>query len=265
MTHDTLRRSTPAFLHLIRNLLLPLRPGGIVVQGALIVLAAFSLTGCAGCFGWKQLPPPGPRPTAVVLDFAQAPRIVERRDTCRNLVIGEKDVETEKDRRGWWFGSQDVHYNANWGIIMADIMAEKLEEECIYDIRSRGDVKLYYADKKEVLAEQLGLEGEELDKAVLALNPVMIGREMGVEKVVVGQVIDAELRTNRTFGYFSSVASINVSVYDTATGQLEFTRDFSNWRGHSTTYGNLREIAEDMIISLKTLYNSRAVPAWQVR
>lgn len=234
--------------------------------GVLLAGAVLALPGCAaGIFGWRQLPPPGPRPSAVVLDFHQAPRVVERRDTCRNLVFGTREVETEKDRRGWWLGSQDIQYNANWGIIMADIVADRLREECVYNVLSRRDVKVYYADKQELLAEKLGLEGKELDRAVLALNPVNIGREMGVEKVVVGQIVDAELRTSRAFGTFSNAAAVNVSVYDTATGKLEFSYNMSDVRPFSTGYGHLEQLADEFIQSLKRFYNARMVPAYTLR
>lgn len=224
-----------------------------------------TLSGCAS-FGWRQLPPPGGTcVSAVVLDFSQAPRDVERRDTCRNLVYGEKDVETEKDRRGWWGGAQDVWYNENWGYILADLVSDQLRDGGVFNIRSRDDLKYYYADKKEILGTKLNLSGKELDRAVLALNPVNIGREMGVDKVVVGHLVDAELRQNRLAGFYASVARVNISIYDTKTGNLEFSEEFCNIRRASTTYGNLNDIAEQFAMMLKANKGSRVVPAYNFR
>src|SRR5690606_8944658 len=97
----------------------------------------------------KPQPPAGPVPTAVVLDFSVSPRVKEWRDCCtREINYKARDVVTEKDSRGWWLGRQDIYVNANVGRMAADILTDELREQCVYQVRSRGDLKIYYADKR---------------------------------------------------------------------------------------------------------------------
>ena len=105
----------------------------------------------------------------------------------------------------------------------------------------------------------------DLDDALLALNPVSIGREMGVDKVIVGQVVDAETRHNRTIGFFAAVASVNMSVYDCNTGQLEFSKDYSSFRSRSTSYANLEKVAEEFVRAVDATQGVRMVPKWNDR
>src|SRR5690606_29814321 len=138
----------------------------------------------------KQKAPAGPAPTAVVLDFSVAPRVSEQRDCCtRNINYREKDVETEKDSRGWWLGRQDIYVNGNVGRMAADLMAERLQEDCTYKVVSRGDLKYYYADKRDLIAKKFPqMSSDEVKKSILVLDPVSIGKELGVQKVMVGHI-----------------------------------------------------------------------------
>lgn len=190
-----------------------------------------------------------------VIDFSMAPRVVEKRDECtRKLHYAEKDVKTEKDVRGWWFGAQDVYYNENMGRIAADLFEEAIGETYCYELYRRSNLKYYYADKKDILRDKLKLSGKELNKAVLALNPVAIGREIGVDKVVVGHITDSEMRHNRTFGPYSSAASFEVSVYDCKTGKQEYTRQFYNVKGFRSQYSLFEQAAGKFAKDLQQVY-----------
>lgn len=179
----------------------------------------------------------GPCPTAVVLDFSVAPRVVESRDCCtRRINYREREVVTEKDSRGWWLGRQDIYVNANIGRIAADLMAEKLREEGVYQVRSRGDLKIYYADKKDLLNKKFSMTRDEINKAILLFDPVSIGREMGVQKVVVGHICDSELRKPLAPASFATVASFQVAVFDVASGMIEFQQCYSKFENHRTQY-----------------------------
>lgn len=187
-------------------------------------------------------------PTAVVLDFTVAPRVSESRDCCTRLVsYREKEVVTEKDSRGWWFGRQDIYVNSNVGRIAADRLTDELRKQCIYQVRSRADLRYYYADKKDLIRQKFGhLSSDELNKAVLVLDPVSIGREMGVQKVVVGHICDAELRKAVMPGSFASVASLTVAVFDVASGRMEFEKCYTKIANHSTQYFHFGKIAEEV-------------------
>lgn len=196
----------------------------------------------------KQKAPAGPAPTAVVLDFSVAPRVSEQRDCCtRRINYREIDVETEKDSRGWWLGRQDIYVNANIGRTAADLMAERLHEDCVYKVTSRGDLKYYYADKRDLIAKKFPkMTSDEVKKSILLLDPVSIGREMGVQKVVVGHICDSELRKAVAPGSFASVASLSVAVFDVASGRIEFQQCYTKFRNHSTQYFHYEKIAEEV-------------------
>lgn len=193
-------------------------------------------------------------PTAVVLDFSVAPRVSEQRDCCtRRINYREKDVQTEKDSRGWWLGRQQIWVNANIGRMAADLLTDQLIEDCVYKVRSRGDLKYYYADKRDLIAKKFpNMSTDEVKKAILLLDPVSIGREMGVQKVIVGHICDAELRKAVAPGSFASVASLSVAVFDVASGQIEFQQCYTKIRNHSTQYFHMEKIAEEVSHDIMT-------------
>lgn len=192
--------------------------------------------------------PPRPAPTAVVLDFSVSPRVSESRDCCtRRISYTEKEVVTEKDSRGWWFGRQDIYVNANIGRMASDLLTDELRETGIYNVRSRHDLKYYYADKKDLIKNKFGsMTSDDLKKAILLLDPVSIGRELGVQKVVVGHICDSELRKAVAPGSFASVASLTVAVFDVASGRMEFEKCYRKIAYHSTQYFQMERIAREV-------------------
>lgn len=208
----------------------------------------------------------GPCPTAVVLDFSVAPRVTEQRDCCtRRINYREREVVTEKDSRGWWLGRQDIYVEAGIGRIAADLMSEKLREEGVYQVRSRGDLKYYYEDKKDLINKKFNMTREELNKSILLLDPVSIGREMGVQKVVVGHICDSELRKPRAPGSFATVASFQVAVFDVASGMIEFQQCYSKFENHRTQYfaweNMALEVSHDILqnrVGLETIQRYQA-------
>ncbi len=189
----------------------------------------------------------GPVPSAVVLDFSVAPRVVESRDCCtRRIGYTEKEVVTEKDSRGWWLGRTDIYVNSNVGLMAADLITDQILKDCLYQLRSRGDLKYYYADKKDLINKKFKLSGDDLKKAILLLDPVKIGKEMGVDKVIVGHICDSELGKGTFPGSFGSGSSFTVAVFDVATGRIEFEKCYSKFSNHSTQYFHWEKIAEDV-------------------
>lgn len=223
----------------------------VVAVGLTSAGAALTLPGLK-----KKVPArsPAPKVRIAVLDFSMAPRIVERRDERRRLVRTEKPVETEKDVRGWWFGSNDVYYNANLGRIAADIFDEKLRTLPCVEAFSRQDLRAYYAQKRSRIAKKLDLSEKEAETALEKLDPTAIGRELGVDKVVVGRLCDAELRKNRTFGPFASVVSFNVTVYDVKTGHAELSKSYRGHDNFSGVYSSIEGRAKKFIRDFEKTY-----------
>ncbi|PKO20047.1 hypothetical protein CVU37_00840 [candidate division BRC1 bacterium HGW-BRC1-1] len=182
-------------------------------------------------------------PRVAVLDFPMAPRLTEWRDENRQLQRDVKPVKAEKEIRGWWFNSQNIYFNGNLGRIAGDLYADALRGTGVMQVVSRQDIKYYYASKREKLAAKFKLTDEEMNAALAKIDPLAIGRELGVDKVVVGRICDSELRHSRTFGYFGTAQSLNVVVLDVATGQAEYERGAFGFKGRTTQYGALEEEA----------------------
>lgn len=189
-----------------------------------------------------------PGPTAVVLDFTVAPRVSESRDCCtRQVNYREREVRAESDSRGWWFGRQDIYVNSNVGRMAADLLTDELRNQGTYNVRSRSDLRYYYADKRDLIRGKFGqMSNDELQKAILVLDPVSIGRELGVQKVIVGHVCDAEVRKAVMPGSFASAASLTVAVFDVASGRMEFEKCYAKIRYHSTQYFHMEKIAQEV-------------------
>jgi len=233
-----------------------------------LLLALFLLPqpAFARLFGHHHSNPEGVAPCAVVLDFSVSTRAAEVRDCCtKDLGYLEKEVVTEKDRRGWWLGRQDLYFNSNVGRMAADIFAEKIHDSGIYQVISRENLKYYYADKKDLIRGKLGLTGDALNKAILQLDPVQIGREMGVHKVIVAHICDSELRKAVLPGSFASVVSMQIAIFDVATGRIEFETCLKKIRNHSTQYFHYEEIAEDFLEDLRHHRGGTMVPAYSGR
>jgi hypothetical protein len=176
--------------------------------------------------------------TVAVLDFSRSERVVEYRDDCRNPQERLKKVETEKDRRGWWFSSNDIYTNANQGRIAADIFTDIIRSEQIMKPVSRPDLRVFYADKKDLIKAKFPkMTDEELSDAMVKLSPVDVGRELGVDKVVVGNICDSEMRHNRAWGYFASAVTFNVAVYDVKSGRVDFQASYGQVAGRTSQYG----------------------------
>ncbi|MGI8907938.1 MAG: hypothetical protein ACR2IE_15765 [Candidatus Sumerlaeaceae bacterium] len=201
--------------------------------------------------------------SAVVLDFSVAPRAVPKRDCCtRRIGYTEKELVTEKDYRGWWLGHQDIFLNSNVGRMAADIFSDYLRDNGMYAITSREDLKYYYADKRELIGTKLNLKGDALEKALLQLDPVQIGKEMGVDKVVVGHICDSELRKPLVPGSFASAVSMNVAIFDVATGTLEFDKCYMDIDNHTTQFFHYERLAEEFGADLQKLRRGSLRAPW---
>lgn len=227
---------------------------------AILAMILVGMLAVSPVHGWPFLgrsehgqKPPQHRIRVAVLDFSVAPRVVERRDEHRRLRYSEKEVETEKDIRGWWFGSNDVYYNANIGRIAADIFDEQLRSVPGLDVYSRQDLRVFYAEKKQKIRKRLSIDERSAARALEQLDPIAVGRELGVDKVVVGRICDAELRKNRTFGPFASVTSLNVSLYDVHSGRIELSRSYATHANFTSVYANIEGRAKKFARDIQRL------------
>lgn len=190
-------------------------------------------------------------PTIAVLDFALMDRCLEERDPCtRELNYEQKPYETGKHIRGWWTSAQNVYYNANIGRQAADIVTREIQAQGVAKTVSRQQIRYYMQDKRDLLQSKLDLDEKQSYLALLKLDPVQVGRELGADKVVVGRICDAELRNSRFSTYFASAATFEVAVIDVRSGQVEWNESYGGWRGHQSLYGAFehygRQVVEDI-------------------
>ena len=182
--------------------------------------------------------PAAPRcPRAVVLDLPTGCREVYKRDECRCLLDIQKPLETESDIRGWWLMSQDLYFNGNVGSMAADIISDTLKRECLFEMFPREDLRRILADKRDILKEKLNVSGDKLDAAVAKIDPVKLGRELGVDFVVLGHICSAETRHSRSAGYFNTTLAFSVVIVNVHTCRPVFQFSYGGQKGRYLQYG----------------------------
>jgi hypothetical protein len=239
---------------------------------ALTALAIVPLTGCTiitgggggEATGQPLTSPGGGKPLVVVPDFEVLPRLVETRDENRRKVLTPTEVTTTRDRRGWWFTAQNVYTNANSGRLLADELTREFDRTGLFRTISREDVKIYMADKVDILKDTLKMDDADARRATNLLDPVRVGREMGADYVVRGQVVDLEMRHSRVFGLFGAGGSARVALINTRTGQAELVTSARQMRLTHTTLsaaeGLARQIAEQIRLHQGISKSRRGVP-----
>ncbi len=235
-----------SFVHLVlRTVSLALASGGALI----------ALTGCTLPLHPERPDPYGTnRPALLVLDFEVLPRLVESRDENRRKVITPAEVETTKDRRGWWFNSQNVYINSNAGRLVATELARELEQGGPFTLTSREDLKIYMADKADALKDTLKLSDPDARRATGVLDPVQVGREMGARYVIRGQVVDLEMRHSRVFGLFAAGGTARAAVFNTQTGQMEHSVEARQMRFTGTTLTAAEALAKDLANQIRARY-----------
>lgn len=232
-----------------------LRSVGLAIASG---LAAWFLTGCTPT-RTTATAAPGTQPTVVVLDFEVLPRLKETRDENRERILTPTAVETTRDRRGWWLTSQNVYTNANAGRLLADELSRELARNGPLTPLSREDLKIYMADKAEVLRDTLKLEDKDARRATGALDPIRVGREMGADRVIRGQVVDMEMRHSRVFGVFGAGGSARIAVINTRTGQAEVVSSARIMRFTGTTLSAAEGLARQLADQIREHYQKTGV------
>jgi hypothetical protein len=195
---------------------------------------------------------PARRPAVVVPDFEVLPRLVETRDENRRLIRTPTEVETTRDRRGWWFTAQNVYVNSNAGRLVADELTREFQRTGLFRPISREDIKVYMADKSMALRDGLGMDEKESRKALGLLDPVRVGREMGADYVARGQVVDLEMRHSRVFGLFAAGGSARAALINTRTGQTEVVTSARQMRFVNTTLSAAEGLARQLSDQIRT-------------
>ena len=143
-----------------------------------------------------------------------------------------------KQREGWWFGSQDVYQDPNVGIRVADMLANllagRLNRSDSLTVDSRYDFRIYLENKKERLQKQFPkltkAQIDELALNALVDNPAEVGRELQVDRVLTGQIVDERMDNSRFWQFWTSRLVVRLGMFDVETGKIVFDRVFTKTR-----------------------------------
>ncbi len=167
-----------------------------------------------------------------------------------------RDVDTEQEIKGWWFSSRDVYYNPNAGILFGDTLADQLSKRCPYlDVYSRMDFKYYLVSKEEKLKRDFpGLSTAERKEILAELDPVDIGKDLGLDRVIVGSVNEAHTTHNRTFHWWSSVVAAETQILNVETGEAEWSGSVRERDVFLSWLGTAEHVAAQLVKRMKRHY-----------
>lgn len=204
--------------------------GGQLFRWMLIVWGVLLIASCA-----KQQQFEPPRAKLAVLDF--------------KLI---QPLTTPREIKGWWFGSRDLYYNPNVGEKLGDALADELKRRCPFlDVYSRLDLKYYLLGKKEILRRTFpNLTDKEREQIIENLDPLDIGRDLGVDKLLIGEITSCYTSHNRTFHWWSSVMKVNAKLIDIDSGRVEWEKNIKEREMFKSWVATGEEIARRIVMEL---------------
>ena len=237
------------------------------MRGARFIGAACGLGLAIACAVAPIQPPPPPSFRLAVLDF-RVP------DTWRNPEIPD---QSSKEMQGWWFGSRKLWHNPGWGRVAGDVFSLELNRLPFISIVSRVDIKYYMADKSERVRTVLEERRRELerssdprdleeakriqemspadyDRMLERLPPREIGRELNVDRVLVGRIHDAYLAHNRTIHWYWSYVDLEVQLVDVDTGRVVWYRRAPFKKNFTSISFLLETAAREVVEMMKREY-----------
>jgi hypothetical protein len=180
----------------------------------------------------------------------------------------------DKERRGWWFGSETRFHNPGLGRVAGDAFAQELARLPFISLVSRTDIKYRMADLLQRLHDVRDKQRRELDAS---LNPadnekarkirqmteadyenelqnvsaVAIAKELDADRVLTGRIHDAAIVHNRTTDFYHSYVDLEVRLVDVDTGKVLWSqRQMFKRRSVSTPF-LLEEAAHQMVEKMK--------------
>ncbi|MCC6545545.1 hypothetical protein IT570_00130 [Candidatus Sumerlaeota bacterium] len=130
---------------------------------------------------------------------------------------------------GWWFGARDRYLSPNLGVILAEALSTQLAKVKGVEVHPREDLQIYMAQKERVLKRNYPqLDSAARKKLLLQQDPIDYGKSLNADYVITSDIIVAKTVTNRTFSFWYSTIDVIVQVYDVSTGELIWTRPWSD-------------------------------------
>jgi len=187
----------------------------------------------------------------------------------RDPVIADS---IKKERQGWWFGSRDVWHNPGMGRLAGDLFAHELNKLSFVRVVPRSDIKYYIANKRELVRRKLDekrrvladspkpedralaehiqkMTDADYDREVENLSPREIGRELKVDRVLIGQIHNLYLAHNRTIDWFWSSVDLEVNLLDVDSGKVIWPRR-ARFKKNLVLTAELLEIAAQQMVAM---------------
>jgi len=154
------------------------------------------------------------------------------------------DKWIEKERAGWWFGSRDIYRNKNAGEMVAEYLAAAL---------GGGSEFLVYPMEKfrEYLVQQGKVQSAAESFKTLPKNFLHeVGADLGVEKVITGEILDLHTSHHRIFHWWSSVMKVRVAFIDVETGEVEWQEKFKKRKMLSSQLRTIKSLTKKIMNTL---------------
>lgn len=165
------------------------------------------------------------------------------------------DEWIEKDRKGWWFGSRDIYRNKNAGEMVAERLAAALQDVNgfqVYPIEKYRDSVIQ--QNPATIQNPQGKSKSQHDGSMHQQFLQKVGTELGVEKIVTGEILDIHTSHHRVFHWWSSVVEVRIALIDVGTGLVEWQETFKKRKMLTSQIGAMNVTAKKIARKLAKDY-----------
>jgi hypothetical protein len=119
------------------------------------------------------------------------------------------------DIRGWWFGSHDVRQSRNVSAWTAESLARELQALDCVEVIPPYDMRRYLLEQQRTLMQaHPDLSREQVLTLLREVPLADYGRDLEVDKIITGRVVESRLSHNRTIDVWNSAVDFKVQIWD---------------------------------------------------
>ncbi len=189
--------------------------------------------------------------------------VVELESPATLAVLDFKAPNNPDDAKyvkGWWLGARDIYKNKNAGMIYADIFAEELQKISSFDVYKRSEYKYYRADLESTIKKKFSAFDDDknvgkLEEVLVSVDPIIIGKELGVDRVLTGEVDSYFTSHHRAFHNWSSKVEVSAKIIEVSTGKVEWEAKYADKKSFSAPNVISKKIISKMIKDIKKNYS----------
>lgn len=212
------------------------------LKSALCVILLVSAIGLGACARQKAPVVKPLKTTILIMDFDVPAEYAEEGKTVKP--------------GGWWFGAYKSYRNPNAGKQFAEILTEKLRADSgewasLFD---RLRLRQYFAKKRVLLVNQYpSLAEEEIDQLMEQVPTAAFARELGADKILVGE-IDSYMKVNSASRFWRSNVDLRASLIDVDSGTVLWQYDDNESDMLGSEMAVFEKLAERMIDDMQSRY-----------